>query len=75
MEADETLDAKGLQCPMPLVQAQKAIKKMKSGEILKIITNDSGSFSDIPSWAKRTGQKLLDRKEKEGTFIFWVQKS
>lgn len=75
MEADQTLDAKGLQCPMPLVQAQKAIKKMKSGEILKIVTNDSGSYSDIPSWAKRTGNKLLDRKEEEGAYIFWVQKS
>lgn len=75
MEADQTLDARGLQCPMPLVQAQKTIKKMKSGQILKIVTNDSGSYSDIPSWAKRTGHKLLDRKEEEDTYIFWVQKS
>ncbi|MGA8942343.1 MAG: sulfurtransferase TusA family protein [Thermoactinomyces sp.] len=75
MKADRILDAKGLQCPMPLVQAQKAIKKMKSGEVLKIIANDSGSYSDIPSWAKRTGHKLLDRKEEEGAFVFWVQKS
>ncbi|MBA4603632.1 sulfurtransferase TusA family protein [Thermoactinomyces mirandus] len=75
MEADQTLDAKGLQCPMPLVKAQKAIKKMKSGEILKIVTNDSGSYSDIPAWAKTTGNKLIERKEEEGMYIFWIQKS
>ena len=57
--ADKTLDAKGLECPMPLLKAKKAIDALESGQILEIIGTDEGSKLDLPGWCERVGHLYL----------------
>jgi tRNA 2-thiouridine synthesizing protein A len=59
----KTVDARGLNCPMPVTKSMQAIKKMRIGQVLEILTTDPGSKKDIPIWAKATKQELLSFKE------------
>lgn len=71
--ADQVLDVKGLNCPMPLLRAQQTIKKMEVGQVLKVISTDRGSMKDFQSWAKAgKGIELLDQSEESenGTVLF-----
>jgi len=74
MEANKTLDCKGLSCPMPVVKTKKALTEMKSGEVLKMEATDKGSKQDITAFTKRTGDELLEVKEEGGTFVFFIKK-
>ena len=61
---DRTFDAKGLMCPMPLVNARKEIMKMDVGQILKIIATDKGSLKDFQGWARTANNiELLNQQE------------
>jgi tRNA 2-thiouridine synthesizing protein A len=75
MDSNTTLDCKGLNCPMPVLKAKKAMDTMQSGEIMKVITTDKGSMNDIPAFAKRTGNEVLEIKEEDNTFVFFLKKS
>lgn len=75
MEAHIELDCKGLNCPMPVLRAKKAMEGMKTGEILKVVTTDKGSMNDIPAFAKRTGNEVLEKKKEGNTFIFFLKKN
>ena len=57
--AASTVDARGSACPGPLLEAKKGIGKVKVGEILEIYSNDSGTRTDIPAWAKKVGHEYL----------------
>jgi TusA-related sulfurtransferase len=61
---NKTVDARGLKCPMPITLSMQAIKKIKIGQVLEIITTDPGSKRDIPIWAKATKQELVSFEEK-----------
>ena len=74
MEADKTIDAKGLNCPMPIIRIKKALTEMQSGQILRMEATDKGSKSDVTAFASRTGNELLEVKEEGGTFIFFLKK-
>ncbi|MEW6715223.1 MAG: sulfurtransferase TusA family protein [Nitrospirota bacterium] len=74
MEADKTIDCKGLNCPMPVIKTKKALNEMQPGQILKMEATDKGSKSDITAFANRTGNELLEVKEEGGTFIFYLKK-
>ena len=75
MEIKETVDCKGLSCPMPMMKLAKAIKGLGSGEILEMIGTDPGTKSDLPKWCNKTGNKLLEEGEVEaGVFRFLIQK-
>ena len=75
MQVDQTLDCKGLSCPMPIIKLSKTLKKqMKSGEVLEMIGTDPGSKSDVPAWCEKTGNTLLESKEEDGAFIFYIKK-
>jgi len=63
---DQTLDCKGLSCPMPMMKLAKAMKGMKSGEVLEMLGTDPGTKSDIPSWCGKTGNTLLEHTDLEG---------
>jgi len=56
---NKTVDARGLECPMPITKSMQAIKKISFGQVLEILTTDPGSKKDIPIWAKVTKQELL----------------
>jgi tRNA 2-thiouridine synthesizing protein A len=70
----EVLDAKGLMCPMPIVQLAKKIKTMKIGDELDLISDDVGSKEDVPAWCKRTGNELVEQKEAGGVYTYRIKK-
>jgi tRNA 2-thiouridine synthesizing protein A len=59
IKANSVVDARGSACPGPLLEAKKGIGKVKVGEILEVISNDSGTKNDIPIWAKKVGHDYL----------------
>lgn len=69
----QTLDARGLSCPMPILKTKKAIEKMKSGEILEIFSTDPGTKNDMPSFAKRSGHEYLGHKDDQGFTRYYIK--
>ncbi len=60
------VDARGSACPGPLLEAKKAIGKIRVGEVLEILSNDSGTKNDIPAWAKKVGHEFLGHVSADG---------
>jgi len=71
---DHELDCKGLNCPLPILKTNKQITSMSSGEVLKMIATDPGSINDMNSWARQTGNELLNHLENDGEYIFHIRK-
>lgn len=74
MEVKKILDAKGLACPMPIVQTKRAIAALQAGDILEIHTTDKGAKNDLAAWAKSGGHELLKVEEASDIFKFWMKK-
>jgi tRNA 2-thiouridine synthesizing protein A len=74
MNVDKELDARGLSCPLPIVKTKKALSDMTSGQVLKVISTDSGSVKDMAAFAEQTGNDLLQQEESGGDFIFYMKK-
>jgi tRNA 2-thiouridine synthesizing protein A len=74
IKPNETLDARGLSCPMPLLKTKKAIEKLASGQILEILGTDPGTANDLPKWAKRSGHDFLGEKTDEGFNRYFLRK-
>jgi tRNA 2-thiouridine synthesizing protein A len=72
--ADETLDAKGLSCPMPLLKTKKALSKLASGQILEIFGTDPGSKNDLPGWCEKEGHEFMGSKDEADFFVFYIKK-
>lgn len=68
------LDARGLNCPLPILKAKKAINALESGQVLKIIATDPGSVKDFEAFAKQTGNELLESAEANGEYTFMMKK-
>ena len=75
MEIDKEIDTRGLNCPLPILKAKKALADMDSGELLKVLATDSGSLRDFQAFAKQTGNELMESKEEGGKFHFLIKKS
>ena len=75
VKVDQTLDCKGMSCPLPILKTKKAVEALTKGQVLKVITTDSGSKNDMSSWAKRTGNEILNVEEGAGTFTFYIKKT
>jgi tRNA 2-thiouridine synthesizing protein A len=71
---DQELDASGLNCPLPILRAKKALSAMQSGQILHVIATDPGSVKDFDAFAKQTGNQLMESKEEGGKFHFLIKK-
>ena len=69
------LDARGLNCPLPILQAKKSIDKLKSGEVLRVTATDPGSVKDFEAFCKQTGNTLISSIENDGAFVFDIQKN
>lgn len=69
------LDASGLNCPMPILQAKKALKDLASGDVLRIIATDPGSVKDFEAFAKQTGNELLESTTEGASFIYRLKKA
>ncbi len=74
-EYDLELDASGLNCPLPILRAKKALAELSSGQTLHIIATDPGSTKDFAAFAKQTGNALEDSREDAGKFHFLLRKA
>ena len=75
MEATSTLDAKGLNCPLPILKAKKALKGLEVGDVLEIISTDLGSTADFEAFCRTTGNDLLESSEGDGLYTFYIKKT
>ncbi|WP_029463308.1 sulfurtransferase TusA family protein [Serpentinimonas barnesii] len=62
MNVDRELDVRGLNCPLPILKAKKALAEMSSGQTLKVVATDSGSVRDFQAFAKQTGNELVEQQ-------------
>jgi tRNA 2-thiouridine synthesizing protein A len=74
MNFDKELDARGLNCPLPILRAKKSLNDMQSGQVLKIIATDPGSVKDFQAFAKQTGNELLSQGETNKEFTFFLKR-
>jgi tRNA 2-thiouridine synthesizing protein A len=74
-QLSQIVDAKGQTCPMPVVMLAKAIRNLPSGQILVVYATDPGAKKDIPAWANKTGNTLLETQEEQGVLSFFIQKA
>lgn len=63
MQADKEVDARGLNCPLPILRTKKALSEMQSGQVLRILSTDPGSAKDFEAFARQTGNELLSQAE------------
>ena len=75
VEIDLELDCRSMFCPMPIVQLKKASKNMQPGQVLRLVATDSGSKSDVPVWAEKTGNEILNSSEEDKEFMFIIKVS
>jgi len=74
MQFDKELDARGLNCPLPILRAKKSLNDMTSGQVLKILATDPGSVKDFQAFAKQTGNELLSQSEASKEFTFYLKR-
>jgi len=74
MEFDNELDATGLNCPLPILRAKKALAGMSAGQTLKVLATDPGSVKDFEAFARQTGNELLQSDEEESKYRFFLKK-
>jgi tRNA 2-thiouridine synthesizing protein A len=74
MIAQKELDARGLNCPLPILKAKKALTEMLSGEVLKIVATDPGSLRDFQAFARQTGNELIDQVSGEKEFTHYLRR-
>ena len=75
MEFTQELDARGLNCPLPILRTKKALSALASGQVLKVISTDPGSVKDMQAFAKQTGNSLLSTAEVSGEFVFFMRRN
>jgi tRNA 2-thiouridine synthesizing protein A len=69
MEIHQEIDTRGLNCPLPILKAKKALAAMSSGELLKVVATDTGSLKDFQAFAKQTGNELVQQETVGDEFI------
>jgi tRNA 2-thiouridine synthesizing protein A len=74
MEFQKDLDARGLNCPLPILKAKKALAEMATGEVLRIVATDSGSVRDFQAFAKQTGNALVAHSQSNGEYTFFMRR-
>ena len=74
MNFDKELDARGLNCPMPIVKTAQAIKGLASGQVLEVLATDPGSVKDFAAWSKSTGNELVEQTVDGSVYRFVMRK-
>ena len=74
MNFDKELDARGMNCPLPILKAKKVLTDMTSGQVLRIVATDPGSVKDFESFSRQTGNTLLSHSATSNEFTFFMQK-
>ena len=73
--ADQVLDAKGLNCPLPILKAKKALKSLEGGQVLEVLSTDPGSVADFSAFCRTTGNELVSQNEAEGIYTYLIRKA
>ena len=73
--ADQVLDAKGLNCPLPILKAKKALKTMEGGKTLEVLSTDPGSVADFAAFCRTTGNELVEQEEADGIWTYLIRKA
>ena len=68
------LDVKGLNCPMPLLKAKKALNEIGAGDLLRVIATDPGSVKDFRVFSDQSGHELLESREEDGSYYYLLRK-
>lgn len=71
---DREVDARGLNCPLPMLRAKRVLTDMPSGQVLRVVTTDPASVRDFQAFAKHTGHDLIDQGEAAGAFFFFLKR-
>ncbi len=74
MNISKEIDARGLNCPLPILHAKKALDRIEAGQVLKITATDPGAVKDFQAFARQTGNELLDSTEGSGEYTFYLRK-
>jgi tRNA 2-thiouridine synthesizing protein A len=74
MNFDKELDARGLNCPLPILRTKKTLAEITAGQVLKVIATDPGSVKDMQAFARQTGNELVATAEAGGAFEFYLRK-
>jgi len=71
---DREVDARGLNCPLPILRTKKALNDMQSGQVLRVLATDPGSVRDFEAFSRQTGNHLLEHSESDGVYSFLVRR-
>ena len=74
MNADKEIDTSGLNCPLPILKAKKALSDMLSGQLLKVVATDPGSGRDFQAFARQTGHELVGQESEGEVFTHWLRR-
>ena len=74
MNIDKELDTRGLNCPLPILKAKKALAEMTSGQLLKVTATDPGAWRDFEAFARQTGHELVLQEKTETSFVFGLKR-
>ena len=74
MEAQKEIDTRGMNCPLPILKAKKALADMSSGDVLKIVATDPGSVRDFQAFARQTGNELLEQSSANDEFVHYLRR-
>jgi tRNA 2-thiouridine synthesizing protein A len=74
LNADLEVDARGLNCPLPILRAKKGINALASGQVLKIVATDPGSVKDLEAFCRQTGNEMLESSQQNGEYHFNIRK-
>jgi tRNA 2-thiouridine synthesizing protein A len=69
MQTDKEIDTRGLNCPLPILKAKKALTDMQSGQLLKVVSTDAGSVRDFQAFSRQTGNELMEQTTEGADFI------
>ncbi|MDH5632671.1 MAG: sulfurtransferase TusA family protein [Gammaproteobacteria bacterium] len=72
---DATLDASGMNCPLPILHTKKSIGKLASGQVLQVTATDPGSVKDMEAFCNQTGNELIASSEVNGKYVFDIRKA
>lgn len=74
MQAHQEIDTRGLNCPLPILKAKKALADMQSGEVLKVVCTDPGSIRDFKAFARQTGHELVEQMQEGSEFVHLLRR-
>jgi tRNA 2-thiouridine synthesizing protein A len=74
MDAQKEIDTRGMNCPLPILKAKKALADMSSGDVLKVVATDPGSVRDFQAFARQTGNELIEQSSANDEFVHYLRR-